>query len=314
MEYVLKTINLTKSFSNNIVVNSINMKIERGNIYGLIGENGAGKTTFMKIISGLIKPSSGEIELFESKELENQRFRTGCIIEKPALYLNMSARDNLELYRKAIGISSKNCVNELLKVDELLKLVGLHNIKTNKVKNFSMGMKQRLGIALALMGNPDFLILDEPINGLDPIGIKEIRDLILDLNKINNITILISSHILSELSKIATHYGVIKDGILINEFSSDKLEIKSQRCLKIKVDNILKASSIIETQLKIFDYDILDADVIRIFGNIEIAGTINTELIKNGIVVKSLIPIEQDLESYFMNLMEDSENVKSNQC
>lgn len=306
MEYVLKTTELTKSFSNNIVVNNVNVKIEKGNIYGLIGQNGAGKTTFMKMISGLIKPSSGEIELFGSKELEKQRFRTGCIIETPALYTNMSAKDNLEIYRKSIGITSN------ASIDESLKLVGLDNIKTNKVKTFSMGMKQRLGIALALLGNPDFLILDEPTNGLDPIGIKEMRDLILKLNNINNVTILISSHILSEVSKIATHYGIIKNGILIAEFSSDELKIKCQRSLKIKVDNILKAISVIETQLNIFEYDILDKNIIRIFGDIEKAGTINTELIKNNVVVESLIPIEKDLESYFLDLMEDKKNVKSN--
>lgn len=214
MDYVLKTEHLTKVYGKQKAVNQVSMRVKKGAIYGFIGKNGAGKTTFMKMVAGLAPQTEGTIELFGSKDLENQRKRIGSLIENPGVYANMTARENLEVIRRSFGIPEKQTV------DDTLAFVGLAGNNKKKVKNFSMGMKQRLGLAISLLGNPDFLILDEPMNGLDPEGIKEIRELLLKLNRERGITILISSHILGELSKMATHYGIIKDGILVEEFEA----------------------------------------------------------------------------------------------
>lgn len=214
MDYVLKTEHLTKVYGKQKALNQVSMRVKKGAIYGFIGKNGAGKTTFMKMVAGLAPQTEGTIELFGSKDLENQRKRIGSLIENPGVYANMTARENLEVIRRSFGIPEKQTV------DDTLAFVGLAGNNKKKVKNFSMGMKQRLGLAISLLGNPDFLILDEPMNGLDPEGIKEIRELLLKLNRERGITILISSHILGELSKMATHYGIIKDGILVEEFEA----------------------------------------------------------------------------------------------
>lgn len=214
MDYVLKTEHLTKVYGKQKAVNQVSVRVKKGAIYGFIGKNGAGKTTFMKMVAGLAPQTEGTIELFGSKDLENQRKRIGSLIENPGVYANMTARENLEVIRRSFGIPEKQTV------DDTLAFVGLAGNNKKKVKNFSMGMKQRLGLAISLLGNPDFLILDEPMNGLDPEGIKEIRELLLKLNRERGITILISSHILGELSKMATHYGIIKDGILVEEFEA----------------------------------------------------------------------------------------------
>ena len=196
-EYVLKTDKLTKVYGKNKVVNEVSMHVKKGDIYGFIGKNGAGKTTFMRMVSGLASPTEGSMELFGEKDLEVQRKRIGSLIESPGIYPNMTASDNLEVVRRILGITDRHIV------EKILEFVGLESAGKKKVKNFSMGMKQRLGLAISLMRNPDFLVLDEPINGLDPSGIKEVRDLLLKLNEERQITILISSHILGELSKIA---------------------------------------------------------------------------------------------------------------
>ena len=209
MSLVLETKMLTKKYRKQIAVNKVNMNIKKGDIYGLIGKNGAGKTTIMKMICGLIHSTEGDIKLFGSNDLNKGRNRMGCIIEQPALYGDMTAKENLKYYTKLLGITDYS------NIDKLLDLVGLKNVDKKKCKNFSLGMKQRLSIAISLLNNPDFLILDEPINGLDPSGIKEIRELILKLNNESKITILISSHILGELNKIATKYGIIKNGTLL---------------------------------------------------------------------------------------------------
>jgi ABC-2 type transport system ATP-binding protein len=217
-EFVVQTKDLCKTFAGKNAVNRVNINIRRGDIYGFIGENGAGKTTFMRMLCGLAKPTGGTIRLFEREDLEKQRRRIGSAIENPALYPAMTAAENLEVYRILLGLPDKNIV------PELLDFIGLANSGRKKTKNFSMGMKQRLMIAVAMIGNPEFLILDEPMNGLDPMGIKEVRDLLLRLNKERKLTIILSSHILNELSRMATCYGVIHQGSLIDEFSTAELE------------------------------------------------------------------------------------------
>lgn len=217
MEEVLKTVDLSKKYGKRFAINNVNITIHKGEIYGFVGRNGAGKTTFIRTILGIAKKDNGEIYIFGKKDSSNERMKIGSLIEQPALYVSMTAKDNLAIQAKMLGIKEG-------KVNDVLELIGLLEAKDKKVRNFSLGMKQRLGIGLALLGDPELLILDEPTNGLDPQGIKEIRELIIKLNKERNMTILISSHILGELAKIATCYGIIDEGKLVDEFTSEKLE------------------------------------------------------------------------------------------
>lgn len=297
MDYVLKTENITKVYGTHKVVDHVCMHVKKGAIYGFIGKNGAGKTTFMRMVAGLAAPAEGTIELFGSKELEKQRLRIGTLIENPGVYGNMTAKENLEVIRRNFGIAEKQAV------DDMLEFVGLAETEKKKVKNFSMGMKQRLGIAISLFRNPDFLILDEPINGLDPEGIKEIRELLLKLNQEKGITILISSHILGELSKIATHYGIIRSGALIEEFDAEELNDRCRRCQKIIVDNEGLAANILEEKLHISNFDIPKQGVLRIFEQLEKLEQINRELIVNGVNISESYLAGQDLEGYFMELL-----------
>lgn len=302
MDYALKTEGLTKQYGKHTVVDHVSMHVKRGDIYGFIGKNGAGKTTFMRMVSGLASPVEGTIELFGSRELEKQRVRIGSLIEQPGLYGNMSAGENMEVIRRELGITEKHAV------DEMLEFVKLSHAGRKKVKHFSMGMKQRLGIAIALFSNPDLLILDEPINGLDPAGIKEIRDLLLKLNREKQITILISSHILGELSRIATRYGIIKDGILIEEFERKELEQRCRRCQKLVVDDVERAVTVLEEQCHITSYDVPQEGVLRIFENLDDSWKINQKLINGGIRLKESYLAGQDLEGYFMDLLGGGKN------
>ena len=297
MDYVLKTEGLTKQYGRHTVVDHVDMHVEKGDIYGFIGKNGAGKTTFMRMVAGLAAPAEGSMELFGSPELEKQRLRIGSLIEHSGLYGKMTARENLEAVRRSLGITEKNAV------EDMLDFVRLSGTGKKKVKNFSMGMKQRLGIAIALFCSPDFLILDEPINGLDPAGIKEIRDLLLRLNRERQMTILISSHILGELSKIATRYGIIKDGVLIEEFDAKELGLKCQRCQKLVVDDVDRAVAVLEEKCHITNYDVPQAGVIRIFEGLDRSWAVNRELIRQDIKVKESYLAGQDLEGYFMDLL-----------
>lgn len=297
MEYVLQTNALTKIYGKSKVVNEVSMHVEKGSIYGFIGKNGAGKTTFMRMAAGLAAPSAGSMTLFGSENLEQQRIRIGTLIESPGIYPNMTARENLTVIRTALGITDKK------RVDEMLALVGLSDAGKKKVKNFSMGMKQRMGIAISLLRNPDFLILDEPINGLDPAGIKEIRELLIKLNREKEITILISSHILGELSKLATHYGIIKDGVLIEEFDAQELETRCRRCHKLTVDNAERAARVLEEQLQIQNYDIPEPGTVRIFERLERTAETNRILIENGVALRESYLAGQDLEGYFMQML-----------
>lgn len=302
-EYVLVTEDVTKVYGKHKAVNRVSMHVEKGAIYGFIGKNGAGKTTFMRMVAGLAAPTMGQMELFGSKELEKQRIRIGTLIENPGAFGNMTARENLETVRRQFGITDKHAV------EGMLEFVGLAGTGKKKVKNFSMGMKQRLGIGIALFRNPDFLILDEPINGLDPEGIIEIRELLLKLNREREITILISSHILGELSKIATHYGIIRDGALIEEFGAKELADRCRRCHKIIVDNTELAANILEEKLHITGFDIPQQNTVRIFERLEETEKTNRELVVGGVNVKESYLAGQDLEGYFMELLGGGENV-----
>lgn len=301
MSYVLQTSNLTKQYTKQLALNKVNINIKKGDIYGLIGKNGAGKTTFMKIICGLIHSSDGEVKLFESMNLHKGRKRIGCMIEQPAIYPSMTARENLIYYSKLLGLPQDE------DVDELLNLVGLQNTDNKKTKKFSLGMKQRLSIAISLIGNPDFLILDEPINGLDPSGIIEIRELLLKLNYERDITVLISSHILSELTKITTKYGILKEGNLIDEFSAKDLETRCKRYIALEVNDIDKASYIIRNNIKSEDYQVLSEGRIHIYDYLDEPAEINKVLVENGVLVSHIALEGDDIEAYFIKQMGGNE-------
>ena len=292
-ENVVEINNLCKTYKDTKAVAHVNMTIKKGDIYGFIGRNGAGKSTTLKMIVGLIFPTSGQIKLFgESRNKFTDR-RIGSLIENPGLYPNLSAYDNMELKAIALGLKDKE------KIIELLNLVKLDYKSKKIVKKFSLGMKQRLAIALALLGNPDLLILDEPINGLDPEGIRLIREVIQYLNENKKMTIIISSHILGELSKIATRYGIIRDGQMIEEISAKELDQKCRDYLLLKVEQVEKAIPLLENDLGIYDYIVHENNEIRIYDNIE-SSKINLVLIKHNIKINQIYYQKQDLESYFL--------------
>lgn len=294
---ILNTKNLTKTYKKKNAVSNLNMSINKGDIYGFIGKNGAGKTTTIKMIVGLAAPTSGEITLFESKSLNQGRRKIGTVIEAPAFVPNLTARQNMLIQWKLLG--NKNPAI----IDEMLNLVGLDYVGKKKVKNFSLGMKQRLGIAMTLMGEPEFLVLDEPTNGLDPKGIVEVRELLQKLNEERGLTILISSHILSELAKLATRIGIIDDGVLLEEFSIDELDERCKSKLVVLVDDTEKAKNILAEQLNLNDYKVIDTNTIEIYDKGVDSGTINTTLAKNDIVVNSISTSHADLEEYFLNVI-----------
>lgn len=292
-ENVVEINNLCKTYKDTKAVAHVNMTIKKGDIYGFIGRNGAGKSTTLKMIVGLIFPTSGQIKLFgESRNKFTDR-RIGSLIENPGLYPNLSAYDNMELKAIALGLKDKE------KIIELLNLVKLDYKSKKIVKKFSLGMKQRLAIALALLGNPDLLILDEPINGLDPEGIRQIREVIQYLNENKKMTIIISSHILGELSKIATRYGIIRDGQMIEEISAKELDQKCRDYLLLKVEQVEKAIPLLENDLGIYDYIVHENNEIRIYDNIE-SSKINLVLTKHNIKINQIYYQKQDLESYFL--------------
>ncbi|MDE6739791.1 MAG: ATP-binding cassette domain-containing protein [Lachnospiraceae bacterium] len=306
-EYVLRTTKLTKIYGKHKAVNAVDMHVRKGDIYGFIGKNGAGKSTFMKMVAGLASPDEGEIELFGSHDVEKQRMRVGSLIETPGLYNEMTAAENLEVLRRAYGITDKGIV------EQMLVLMGLEDTGKKKVGKFSMGMKQRLGIAAALLRSPDFLILDEPINGLDPQGIRQIRELLVRLNREKNITMMISSHILGELSKIATAYGVIRDGELVEEFDTAELDRRCRRCRKLVVDNVEKAVNVLEEELHMKEFDVPDPSVIRIFERLDDISEINHRLLSAGVEINESYLVGQDLESYFMELTGDDQSARGGQ-
>jgi ABC-2 type transport system ATP-binding protein len=304
-EIVLKTIGLSKKYHNTIAVNNVDMRIKQGDIYGLVGKNGAGKTTLIRMICGLTMPTSGEIELFNETSIDGLnkcRTRSGCIIETPSFFPYLSAEKNLEYYRIQRGIAEKDCIKNVIKI------VGLGDTGNKKFKNFSLGMKQRLGLALAIMASPDLLVLDEPINGLDPTGIVEFRDILLRLNKEKNTTIIISSHILSELAQLATTYGFINNGEFIEQISAKELNEKCKSCLLMKVNNTEKASVIIEKQLGSTRYEVINNNQIRLYEYLNTPEVVVEALVKNGVMLSTISQIGSNLESYFIDLVGGNEN------
>lgn len=298
MEIILKINNLEKKYKDFKALNHANIQIEKGAIYGLIGKNGAGKTTLIRIICGLQEPTNGDYSLYGIKNnnsaITTVRKRLGAIIETPSIYREMTAKDNLIEQYKLVGMPS------LEGIDDLLKLVGLENTGKKKAKNFSLGMKQRLGIAIALANNPDFLILDEPINGLDPQGIIEIRELILKLNKERKITILISSHYLDELSKIATHYGFLDNGSIIKEISNEELLKKLEHKITLKVkDEKAFVKYFEENQIV---YEVADDKTINVYGKYNLSKFVY-DLSQKNLIAEKIQETEESLENYYMNLI-----------
>ena len=302
-EVVLKTNNLTKQYNKNVVLDNVNITIKKGDIYGLIGRNGAGKTTLMKIITTLASPTSGTFELFntssENDELFDNKKRVGSLIEYPAFYPNLSAYDNLKYYTIQRGIVDKNQINKVL------ELVNLTGTGKKKVKTFSLGMKQRLGIALAILNSPDFVILDEPINGLDQIGISELRDTFKKLSD-NGITLLISSHILSELYLLANEFGFLENGKLIKELSKEELDLECSKCLVIKTDDSKKVSVLLEKELNTNNYKVINNEEIRVYDYTDDSDKVSDVLVNNKIKIKGFYESGISLEEYFKEIIKEA--------
>ena len=298
MEYVLTTNSLSKQYRHFKALNGLSMRVPKGSIYGFIGKNGAGKTTLIRLICGLQEPTSGEYSLYKisnnNKSIEKSRRRMGAVVETPSIYLNMTAEENIKEQFRIIGLPSFEGVTEIL------KLVGLENTGKKKAKNFSLGMRQRLGIAIALAGDPDFLVLDEPVNGLDPQGIIEMRELILKLNRERQITFLISSHILDELSRLATHYGFIDSRRMVKEISAEDLENACRKCSRIKVTDIKALVRVLDKMG--FEYSVIDENSADIFAKINIT-KLTLALAEENCEVLSLAERDESLESYYINLI-----------
>lgn len=287
INFILVAKDLCKSYGKSQVLKNLNIKVPKGSIYGFIGKNGAGKTTLIRLVTGLQYPSSGEIIM------NCDRRKIGAIVETPALHLNLSARDNLNLQMDILGLGHE-------KTDELLDFVGLFETQNKHVANFSLGMRQRLAIAVALCGEPEFLVLDEPINGLDPQGIIDVRNLITEINKIKGITILISSHILEELSKVATHYGFIDNGRIIAEMSAEKLKNISEKSMLLTLSKINNT----DEAMKKFNnrYEFNDDSKLKIYGEINVTQLI-LALNEQNIEVLNIVSKEENLEEYFFGLL-----------
>lgn len=298
MEYVLTTRGLCKTYRNCKALNGLSMHVPRGSIYGFVGRNGAGKTTLIRLICGLQAPSHGSYTLYGVRNtmpgIYRARRRMGSVVETPSIYLDMSAEDNIRQQYRVLGIPSFDGV------DELLQLVGLADAGKKTARHFSLGMRQRLGIAVALAGDPDFLVLDEPANGLDPQGIIEMRELILRLNRERQITVLISSHILDELSRLATHYGFIDNGRMLREISAEQLEEACRKCLRVEVsDTSLLARALDGMQL---EYKILSDTTADIFAKLSIS-ELDRALEAQGGELISMQERSESLESYYVNLV-----------
>ena len=300
-EMILKTQNIGKKYKNFVALEDVNITIRKGDICGLIGRNGAGKTTLMKIITTLTRKSEGSFSLFgvSDDELQNAKRRIGSLIENPAFFGNLTAYENLKYYAIQKGIV------DFKQIFEALKLVDLDHVRSKKYKTFSLGMKQRLGIALAILDNPDFLILDEPINGLDPMGIKSLRETFKKLNEERNITILISSHILSELYLLANRFCFIDQGRVIKEISKEELDLELSKCIVLQVLDVKKAVVVIEKELKTINYKVINEHEIRLYDYIEEPTKVNKILANHDIDIMSLYESGISLEEYFETLIKE---------
>lgn len=297
---VFKSENLIKIYHETKALNKVSLTLEKGKIYGLIGQNGAGKTTLMRIIAGLAGQTSGSYELFgqtTEKGLRESRRRMGCMIEYPSLIGSMSAKENIAFHRVLKGVPNKS------REDELLNLLGISGTGKKKTKNFSLGMKQRLGIANALIGSPEFLILDEPVNGLDPMGVVEVRNLMLDLCRNYGITVLISSHNLPELYQVATDYIIMHKGEIIRTLTSNELDEECRRYISIQCTDESKLASVLETQLNTSNYKVMPDKSIRLYDYLNDMKLVAETLHKNNIVVLELSLNGDSLENYFTNLI-----------
>jgi len=303
-EVILKTTKLSKRYGNFTALDNADMTVYRGDIYGLIGRNGAGKTTAMKIVTGLTEQSSGEYEIFgkTGKDAENEKRRIGCLIENPAFFGNLTAYQNLRYYCYQKGIT------DLKQIEDALKLVHLSDVGNKKFRKFSLGMKQRLGIAFAVMDNPDLIILDEPINGLDPIGISELRDTFRRLNSERGITIVISSHILSELYAVANRFLIIDNGKVLKEVTKQELDLECSRCVVLKTNDTKHAATLLEDKLKISDYKVIDSGEIRIYDESAKPDEIGRTLIQNDVGVCGIFESGVSLEDYFKQLVEEAQS------
>lgn len=301
-EIILETHNLTKKYKNFTALDNLNITIQKGDIYGLIGRNGAGKTTLMKLITTLAKPTSGSFTLFgkssDSNDLYESKGRVGALIEYPAFYPNLSAFDNLKYYAIQRGIT------DMKQIDKVLDIVNLRDTGKKKVKTFSLGMKQRLGIALAILNNPDFVILDEPINGLDPIGISELRDTFKNLAK-NGITLLVSSHILSELYVLSTKFAFIEGGRLIKEITKEELDMECSKCLVIKSNDSKKVSYLLEKELGTDNYKVIDDEEVRVYDFLEEPEKVSDVLADNKVRIKGFYEYGISLEDYFKEIIKE---------
>ncbi|NMP37242.1 MAG: ATP-binding cassette domain-containing protein [Clostridiales bacterium] len=303
MEYVLQTNSLTKQYKHFKALNGLTMNVPNGSIYGFVGKNGAGKTTLIRLICGLQEPTSGEYALYGvsngDKNIPATRRRIGAVVETPSVYSTLTAYENLKQQYQILGIPSYDGITELL------ELVGLKDTGKKKVKNFSLGMRQRLGIAVALAGEPDFLVLDEPVNGLDPQGIIDMRELILKLNREKQITVLISSHILDELSKLATHYGFIDNGRIVKEISAQELEASCRKCAKLTVSDIKALSRVLDAMH--LEYSVVSENETDVYANINVT-TLVHELDKEGCELISVKEHDESLESFYIGLVGGGNN------
>lgn len=295
MEYVLRTKGLTKAYGRKTVVDKVSMNIAGGDIYGFIGKNGAGKTTTMKIILGTIFSDGGSIELFGKKANNNARRRIGSLIEAPGIYKNLTAYENLRRFSLLYGGDEKN-------IKEILEIVNLTNTGNKKAGEFSLGMRQRLGIGIAMLGSPDFLILDEPVNGLDPEAIKRVRDALIDINREKGVTILISSHLLGELAKISTRYGIINNGHIVEEITAQQLEKDCRQCLTIKCKRPNIAEKTLISAFGINDFEVQNETII-IGSGFERTAEINAELVRKDAQVYDFHLSNSDMEDYFIERM-----------
>ena len=303
MDYVLKANDLNKKYKDFKALNGLSMNVPKGEIYGFIGKNGAGKTTLIRLICGLQEPTSGEYVLYgrknTDKEIMKSRRRMGAVVETPSIYLDMTAEDNLKQQYRILGLPSFDGLTDVL------KWVGLEHTGKKKAKNFSLGMRQRLGIAVALVGDPDFLVLDEPVNGLDPQGIIEIRELILKLNREHQITVLISSHILDELSRLATYYGFIDKGQMVKEISAEELDAACRKCVRIEVTNVKALARVLDAMKK--EYNIISDTMADVFAKVNVT-ELTMALSKENCDVISMQEKDESLESYYVSLVGGKEN------
>lgn len=298
MDYVLRTNALCKKYKDYKALNGLYMNVPKGAIYGFVGKNGAGKTTLIRLICGLQEPTSGEYTLYGTKNTDKTilkaRRRMGAVVETPSIYLDMTAEDNLKQQYRILGLPSYDGL------EDILKLVRLENTGKKKAKNFSLGMRQRLGIAIALVGDPDFLVLDEPVNGLDPQGIIEMRELILKLNREQQITVLISSHILDELSRLATHYGFIDKGQLVKEISAKELDAACRKCIRLEVSNTRTLSRVLD-EMNV-EYTIVSDKAADVYAKINVS-KLTLALAKENCEVLSMQERDESLESYYVSLV-----------